>query len=133
MPMPYALCPMPYAPCPMPARAPHVTEKGYISSLTHQAQLVLAQCSDTVNPAQQRRQAQSQQSAATQSVLGLTHGAGETGFDGQKYFVRVSHTGVKNPVSFVRVRPGLSKIVLIRVKISLRNFLSWKTNDECKF
>jgi hypothetical protein len=49
MPMPYAhgaLCPMPtepYAPfpmpyahralCPMPARAPHVTEKGYISPL----------------------------------------------------------------------------------------------------
>ena len=55
------------------------------------------------------------------------------GKDGQKYFVRVSHTGVENPVSFVRVRPGLSKIVLIRVKISLRNFLSWKTNDECKF
>jgi len=27
----------------------------YISSLTHQAQLVLAQCSDTLNPAQQRR------------------------------------------------------------------------------
>ena len=25
-----ALCPMPYALCPMPARAPHVTEKGYI-------------------------------------------------------------------------------------------------------
>ena len=32
-PMPYALCPMPYALCPMPARAPHVTEKGYISIL----------------------------------------------------------------------------------------------------
>ncbi|WP_445173069.1 hypothetical protein [Microcoleus sp.] len=27
----YALCPMPYALCPMPARAPHVTEKGYMS------------------------------------------------------------------------------------------------------
>ena len=27
-----ALCPMPYALCPMPARAPRVTEKGYISS-----------------------------------------------------------------------------------------------------
>ena len=25
-----ALCPMPYALCPMPARAPHVTEKGYM-------------------------------------------------------------------------------------------------------
>jgi len=25
-----ALCPMPYALCPMPAKAPHVTEKGYI-------------------------------------------------------------------------------------------------------
>jgi hypothetical protein len=29
-PMPYALCPMPYDLCPMPARAPHVTEKGYM-------------------------------------------------------------------------------------------------------
>ena len=41
----------------------------YVSSLTHQAQLVLAQCSDTLNPAQQRRLAESQQSAPTQSVL----------------------------------------------------------------
>jgi hypothetical protein len=39
MPMPYALCPMPYALCPMPARAPHVTEKGYMS-----------QINDLVNP-----------------------------------------------------------------------------------
>jgi len=30
-PMPYALCPMPYALCPLIKRAPHVTEKGYMS------------------------------------------------------------------------------------------------------
>ena len=29
-----ALCPMPYALCPMPTRAPHVTEKGYISLIS---------------------------------------------------------------------------------------------------
>jgi len=32
-----ALCPMPYALCPMPARAPHVTEKGYINLLLQDA------------------------------------------------------------------------------------------------
>jgi hypothetical protein len=32
-----ALCPMPYALCPMPARAPHVTEKGYINLLLKDA------------------------------------------------------------------------------------------------
>ncbi len=31
--MPYALCPMPYALCSLIKRAPHVTEKGYTSSL----------------------------------------------------------------------------------------------------
>jgi hypothetical protein len=33
--MPYALCPMPYALCPFIKRAPHVTEKGYISRPSH--------------------------------------------------------------------------------------------------
>ena len=36
--MPYALCPMPYALCPMPYAlcqiVPHVTEKGYIFTLS---------------------------------------------------------------------------------------------------
>jgi hypothetical protein len=70
--------------------------------LTHQGQLILTQSSDTLNPAQQRRQAQSQESAATQSVLGLTHGAGETGFFLRKEALQ-SADKVKNPVSLVGV------------------------------
>jgi hypothetical protein len=34
-----ALCPMPYALCPMPARAPHVTEKGYIEGIMYEYQI----------------------------------------------------------------------------------------------
>jgi hypothetical protein len=69
--------------------------------LTHQAQLILAQSSDTLNPAQQRRQAQSQQSGATQSVLGLTHGAEKPGFLRKEALQSADR--VKNPVSLVGV------------------------------
>jgi putative transposase len=36
-----ALCPMPYALCPMPARAPHVTEKGYINSCSIKQEYII--------------------------------------------------------------------------------------------